>query len=201
MSTSLLLPKDGRACVALPPRMPPPRLPAHRLDGGSWATAVLPLRSMMDPQFLRRGDPARRVMTDFARHEAFTVAEDRLIEDALDDMFRFGVHTLLTARDGKVTGLVTSSDIQGERPRQLLRGRPELHREEIRVGDIRTPWSELPAVGWETVQQSHVSDLLEIFDEAGCSHLAVLERAADGSVLVRGLICHAWLQRQLERLI
>ncbi len=201
MNTSLLLPKGGRACVALPPRMPPLRLPAHRLDGGSWATAVLPPRSTMEPHLLRQSDPALRVMTDFARHEALTVAEDRLIEDALDDMFRLGVHVLLTARDGKVTGLVTSSDIQGERPRQLIRLKPQLRPEEIRVRDILTPWSELPAVGWETVQQARVSDLLEIFDESGYSYLVVLEGAADGSVLVRGLICHTWLRRQLERLI
>lgn len=200
MNTSLLLPKNGRTCVALPPRMPPAQLPAYRLSGGSWATAILPFRSTMDPRFLRPSDLALRVMTDFARHDAFTIEEDRPIEEALDDMFRLGVHALLATRDDRVTGLVTSYDIQGERPRQLIRRSPNLRREHIRVHDIFTPWSELPAIGWETVRQARVSDLLEIFNEAQCTHLAVLETAGK-SVLVRGLISHMWLQRQLERMI
>ncbi|HUN76585.1 MAG TPA: hypothetical protein VMU40_18875 [Steroidobacteraceae bacterium] len=59
-------------------------------------------------------------MTDFDRVPAFTVSEDAAIDHALDDMFRFGVRALLTIRDGKVTGLLTSYDIQGKRPSELM---------------------------------------------------------------------------------
>ncbi len=201
MNRSLLLSKHRHASVALPPRAPPARYPAHRLNGGSWATAIVPVRFPMDCPLLRPGDPVLRVMTDFARHEAFTVAEDRPIDDALDDMFRLGVHALLTTRGEQMTGLVTSEDIQGERPRRLIGGRPNPDRGPIRVRDVLTPWAELPAIGYETAQQARVSDLLEIFGEANFSYLLVLESAADGPVFVRGLICRAWLQRRLERLI
>lgn len=201
MNSSLLLPKDRRTCAVLAPMMPPARLPAHRLNGGSWGTAVLPLRSAMHLHSVKPSDSALRVITDFAHQEAFTVAEDRLIEDALDDMFRLGVSALLTVRAGKVTGLVTSYDIHGESPRQLIGRRESPHREQTHVCDVRTPWSELLTIAWETVQQARVDDLLEVFEAAGNTHLLVVESAAEDSLLVRGLISRARLQRQLERLI
>lgn len=201
MNSPLLLPKDRRTCAVLAPLMPPARLPAHRLSGGSWGTAVLPLRCAMNLHSVKPSDSALRVVTDFTHQEAFTVAEDRLIEDALDEMFRLGVSALLTVRAGRITGLLTSYDIHGTGPPPFIGGRESLHREHTHVCDVRTPWSELPAIAWDTVQQAHVDDLLAVFEATGGTHLLVVESAADGSVLVRGLISRARLQRQLERLI
>jgi CBS-domain-containing membrane protein len=52
-----------------------------------------------------------------------TVTEDRSIDDALRDMMLAGVRALLVVREDAVTGLVTSYDIQGERPLQFLRSK------------------------------------------------------------------------------
>jgi len=120
MNASILLTKDVPSSAVLPPRIPSSQLPAHRLYGGCSATAVVELRVASEAPCLRVNDPASRAMTDFDRVPAFTVSEDAAIDHALDDMFRFGVRALLTIRDGKVTGLLTSYDIQGKRPSELM---------------------------------------------------------------------------------
>jgi len=55
-------------------------------------------------------------MTDFTREPPATVTEDRSIDDALEDMVIAGVHALLVVRGDLVSGIITSYDIQGDRP-------------------------------------------------------------------------------------
>jgi CBS domain-containing protein len=61
-------------------------------------------------------DPAVRVVTDFMLEQPLTVAEDRPIDEALREMIVAGVRALVVVHGNVVTGLVTSYDIQGERP-------------------------------------------------------------------------------------
>jgi CBS domain-containing protein len=194
MTASMLL----TISAVLPSRMPPSRLPAHRLHAGSSATAIVPLRTAVELSYLKLSDPALRAITDFDREPAFTVEEDTEIDGAVDDMFRFGVRALLTTRDGRVTGLVTSHDVQAKRPRQLITRTEGLRREEVRVCDILTPWSELPLVTFEVLQEARVSDLLELFDSTARTHLIIVEHS-EGSARVRGVVSRTRLQRQLER--
>lgn len=183
--------------VRLPPPPPASQLPAHRLNAGSSA-AVTSLRTTADLPYLKLSDAAARAMTDFTRDPAFTVAEDERIDTALDEMFRHAVRALLTLQDGQVTGLITSYDIQGARPQQLLARCTDLRREDIRVRDILTPWSELRLITFDELSRARVSDVVESFDAAQCTHLVVIQ-SSQGSVQVRGLLSRTRLQRQLER--
>src|ERR1700733_8446960 len=81
---------------------------------------VLPRRSVSDGQFLDLNDPAILAVTDFTREHPATVDEERQIDDALADMVRLGVRALLVVREQRIIGLITSYDIQGERPLQFL---------------------------------------------------------------------------------
>ena len=56
------------------------------------------------------------VVTDFLLEQPVTVPEERSIDDALREMIRGGVRALLVMRGEVVTGLITSYDIQVERP-------------------------------------------------------------------------------------
>ncbi len=143
------------------------------------------------------GDPAVLVMTDFRRIPPVTVTEDRSIDEALRDMIRFGVRALLVVRDGKVTGLITSYDIQGERPLQFLQCTTFMRHEEIEVGHIMTRWEEVPVLEWTTVERARVSDLLDIFAESGVTHLVVAE-IESGAATVRGLISRTQTERQIS---
>jgi CBS domain-containing protein len=162
---------------------------------------VLPRRSIVDGQMLSPSDPALLAITDFTREQPATVGEDRQIDDALEDMIRQGVRTLLVVREQRVVGLVTSYDIQGEKPLQFLQSSTYRQRRDVRVGHIMTRWDELLAVDWNRLQDASAGDLLDVLEDVGASHLLVVQ-AADKThpPIVRALVSRARLFRQLQGL-
>ncbi len=162
---------------------------------------VLPRRSISDGQFLDPGDPAIHAITDFTREHPATVDEERQIDGALEDMIRLGVRALLVVREQRIVGLITSYDIQGERPLQFLQSSTYTRHQDIRVGHIMTPWDKLLAVDWESVQSVRAGDLLHVLEEAEMTHLLVIERSKkNASPIVRALVSRARLARQLRGL-
>ena len=144
-------------------------------------------------------EPAARVMTDFLHDLPVTVAADRFIDDALRDMIVAGVRALLVVRADNVVGLVTSYDIQGERPLQFLAAAGFSRHDEIGVAHIMTPWSEVPKLDMAWVSRARVADVDDYFQRICVSHVAVIERGASGKEIVRGLFSRARIDRQVAR--
>ena len=159
---------------------------------------VLPRRSILDGQRLEPGDPAIYAITDFKRDYPMTVEPERQIDDALTDMIRLGVRALLVAKEQRLVGLVTSYDIQGERPMQFLQSSNYSRHQDIRVMHIMTPWDELLALDWESVESARAGELLALFQRTNLTHLLVVEvdRKTSHSV-VRALASRVRLLRQL----
>jgi CBS domain-containing protein len=171
------------------------------VPAANFSEGVLPRRSVSDGQFLDPGDPAIHAITDFTREHPVTVDEERQIDGALEDMIRLGVRALLVVRDQRIVGLITSYDIQGERPLQFLQTSTYGRHQDIRVGHIMTPWDKLLAVDWESVQAARAGDLLHVLEEAEMTHLLVIERGKkNASPIVRALVSRARLARQLRGL-
>jgi CBS domain-containing protein len=171
------------------------------VPAASFNEGVLPRRSVSDGQFLDPSDPAIHAITDFTREYPVTVDEERQIDDALEDMIRLGVRALLVVREQRIAGLITSSDIQGERPLQFLQTSTYGRHQDIRVGHIMTPWDKLLAVDWESVQAARAGDLLHVLEEAEMTHLLVIERGKKNAPpIVRALVSRARLARQLRGL-
>jgi CBS domain-containing protein len=163
--------------------------------------AVLPRRSVQDGHSLQPGDPAVRAVTDFTREYPVTVDAERQIDDALNDMIRLGVRALLVAKDQRLVGLITSYDIQGEKPIQFLQSSNYNRHQDIRVADLMTPWDQLLAVEWGSIQSARAGDLLRVFEESGLTHLLVIETDQKNSTsTVRALASRARLMRQLKGL-
>ena len=163
--------------------------------------AVLPRRSVQDGHSLQPGDPAVRAVTDFTREYPVTVDAERQIDDALNDMIRLGVRALLVAKDQRLVGLITSYDIQGEKPIQFLQSSNYNRHQDIRVADIMTPWDQLLAVEWGSIQSARAADLLRVFEESGLTHLLVIEvDRKNSAATVRALASRARLMRQLKGL-
>jgi len=161
----------------------------------------LPRRSVPDGQLLNPGDPAIHAITDFTREHPVTVDEDAKIDDALHDMIRLGVRALLVVREQRIVGLITSYDIQGERPIQFLQNSNYTRHQEILVGHIMTPWDKLLAVEWETIQTARAGDLLQVLEEARLTHILVIEIAGKNTApIVRALVSRARLARQISGL-
>jgi CBS domain-containing protein len=164
-------------------------------------TGVLPRRTIADEQALEAHDPAILAVTDFSREHPATVDEERQIDDALADMVRLGVRALLVVRGQRVTGLVTSYDIQGEKPLQFLQSSTYRQHKDLSVGHVMTPWDDLLAVEWDHLKSAHAGDLLHLIEGAGVTHLLVVDSTTKGaSPSVRALVSRARLQRQLRGL-
>ena len=136
--------------------MPYNRLPSRNLDKSSGLlrpACVLPDRVALD-------NPALDVMTDFRRLTAFIATPGDSIKQAEERMQRRKVR-LLFVMDGedRVAGLITNTDIRGEKPMQLVQSRG-IRRDEVLVADIMTPVDRLEAVDYDDIAHSRVGHVL-----------------------------------------
>jgi hypothetical protein len=161
------------------------------IEGGG----VLPARPTVGLHALRAGDSALQAFTDFTVEYPFMVDEDRKIDDALQDMIQHGVRALLTMRAGRMTGLITSYDIQGEKPLQFLQGSHNGRHQDICVGHIMTPLQRCPAIDFSVLQRLTAGEVYRNLYEGGLTHLLVVESSEDDSSVVRGIVSRSWLER------
>ena len=70
---------------------------------------------------------------------------------------------------------------------------------ELRAIDVMTPAPDVPAIDWQTLQDSRICDLIEIFEGSGVRYLVVLQTETASWSTVRGLIHRQRLERQLRR--
>jgi CBS domain-containing protein len=140
-------------------------------------------------------------MTDFTWDMPISVAVDRFVDDALRDMIVAGVRALLVMRGEVVVGLITSYDIQGERPLQFLNASGLTRHSDIEVGHIMTPWDKVATIDVPWVCSASVGDVVARFRRKRDSHFVVVEYAEQGGAYVRGMFSRTKIERQLGRSI
>lgn len=142
-------------------------------------------------------DPALDVMTDLAQVTAVTIDPDAAIEHAMRVMVRRNVRLLLVVNvDNEIEGLITSTDLLGEKPMLYLRehgGR----RADIRVRDLMTPHERLEAVSYDDLRAAKVGHVVATLRVSGRQHALVVEGDAEGRPCVRGIFSASQLSRQL----
>ncbi len=149
------------------------------------------------PQNVTLNDPAINVMTDLRSISVVNVRAVTGMEKANAKMIRYGVRTLLVLDDDdKVTGLLTASDVLGEKPVRFLQQVGGTHAD-ILVRDVMTAQRDLSVLKLEDVVKGRVGDILATLKAAGRQHAMVVEENADGSQTVRGLFSATQIARQL----
>jgi CBS domain containing-hemolysin-like protein len=133
-------------------------------------------------------------MTDFSEIPAAVIEPDASIETANDFMKRRGVRALLVT-DPEVIGVVTASDVLGEKPLMLALERG-VGRDELRVTDIMTPREQMELISFSEIREARVGHIVATLKQAGRQHILVGERAASG-VMLRGIFSLSQLARQL----
>jgi CBS-domain-containing membrane protein len=142
--------------------------------------------------------PAVEVMTDLRRITAVTIAFDALIDDANRKMIAHGVRTLIVIDDHRhVIGVVTSTDILGEKPMQIMREHNIRHAE-IVVNSVMTPANRLEVIDLQSVLNARVGDILATLKRSRRQHVLVVDQAADGRQMVRGIFSATQIARQLD---
>ncbi len=143
-------------------------------------------------------NPALDVMTDFRRLTAFIATPGDTIKQAEERMVRRKVRLLFVMdSEDRVAGLITSTDIHGEKPMQVVQSRG-IRRDEVLVADIMTPVDRLEAVDFDDIAHARVGHVLETLKARGRQHALVIENV-NGQQMVRGLLSLSQLSKQLGR--
>jgi CBS domain-containing protein len=148
----------------------------------------------MTPGRVTLDDPAFAVMTDLREVSAATTRPEETVDAAHAEMIRRAVRLLFVLDpSGAVAGVITATDILGEKPVRFMQARGVSHRE-ILVEDIMTPASMLEALPLLEVAQMRVGHIVATLKSVGRKHLMVAE---DGGRRIRGLFSASQLARQL----
>ena len=154
-------------------------------------------RLQQDQPVTTMDSPALDVMTDLTRVAAAVVSPGTSIDDAARFMMRRGVRMLLVL-DGEevLVGLVTATDIMGERPVTLAQERGLRH-SEILVGDVMTPAQRLDAFGLDQVRAARVGNVVASLQQHRRHHALVTQADGRGGLEVRGLFSLSQIARQV----
>lgn len=152
-------------------------------------------------------DDALTAMTDFEHVSPITVRDIIPIDQALEYMIYSGVRSLFVLnRESRVLGLVTSYDIQGEKPIRYMQSVDCYHRDcsraDVLVKDIMEPVDELQDLEFDKVRQATVGDIVANFKRVGRKHLVVLDLSPGRrKATIRGMFSATQLERQLAMTI
>ena len=139
-------------------------------------------------------DPAFSVMTDLREVAAVTTRREESMHDAHALMLQRRVRLLFVLdADGALAGVITATDLLGEKPMRFMQGRALAHGE-ISVGDLMTPAALLEALPLQDVAQMRVGHIVATLKAVRRQHVMVAE---DGGMRVRGLFSASQVARQL----
>jgi len=141
--------------------------------------------------------PALMVMTDLSRIEPATIDLHASMDSANQTMIRLGLRLLFVqGAEGHLAGLITATDILGEKPMRLVQERGVKH-SEIQVVDLMTPVALLEALDYEEVVHAEVGHIVANLQAAGRQHTLVVEQTRTGAPMVRGIFSVSQISRQL----
>ena len=144
--------------------------------------------------------PATEVMTDFETVWAVTMSPDISADVALETMKREGVRLLLVmGDDDMVIGLITATDILGDKPIRIARESGVPHTA-VTVGQLMTPQSSISVLNMATVRNAQVGHVVATLQALERQHLLVVDVDQETSrQRVRGLFSSSQVSKQLGR--
>ncbi len=149
---------------------------------------------------VREDDRAITVMTDFRQVLPVTIEPYYIIDAALKKMKVVGVRLLLVPNeDDKIIGLITATDILGERPLKLIE-KTRISRENIRVDMVMTPVEQIEALRMMTVRDASVGQIIDTIQALRRQHLLVVESEQGSQQFkILGLFSASQISRLLGR--
>jgi len=149
------------------------------------------------PDQVKLSDPAMDVMTDLTKVSVVSVRAKTSIDRANAKMIRYGVRMLLVLDESEeVAGLLTATDVLGEKPMHFLQNMGGTHAD-IMVRDIMTTQRDLQVVKLADVKNSKVGAIVATLKKSDRQHALVVEEAMDG----RHIVCGLFSITQIARLL
>lgn len=141
--------------------------------------------------------PAIYAMTDLQKVAAVTVEPTTSLISANQKMIANQVRLLLVCLvDNSLTGILTASDILGEKPVQYMH-QVDCSYGEIIVRDILTPHDQLDMLKLNDVQMACVGDVIATLQRDNRQHALVIDSDRYGNQRVRGIFSASKISRQV----
>ena len=158
--------------------------------GYAQPTQVVPERATLE-------DPALQVMTDLKAVTAVIVLSGDALDEAHRRMIQRGVRLLLVVdQDRRVVGVITATDVLGEKPMRVIAQRG-VRRQELLVRDVMSPQETLEVLDLAQVRSAKVGHIVATLKRSGRQHALVIEQDAAGQQCLRGLFSATQIARQL----
>ncbi|HEX7455222.1 MAG TPA: CBS domain-containing protein [Gallionella sp.] len=159
------------------------------------ASFVRPVQVL--PERVKLSDPASSVMTDLNKVSVVSTRAKTSMDKANAKMIRYGVRMLLVLDDNEeVAGLLTASDVLGEKPMRFLQNMGGTHAD-IMVRDIMSTQRELSALKISDVQKATVGEIVVSLKKSNRQHALVVSEGENGVQTVSGLFSITQIARQL----
>jgi predicted transcriptional regulator len=143
-------------------------------------------------------DAALDVMTDLEKEKAITIGPTASMDTANRLMMASGVRLLLVTELDRVLGLITATDILGEKPMQVLGQTPGRAYSEIVVQNIMSPAEEIEVLAFDAVRTARVGDVVTTLREAGRLHALVVAHSGSAATpVIRGIFSATQIGKQL----
>lgn len=142
--------------------------------------------------------PAVEVLTDLRIIDPISIHDDVALEEAHARMINHGIRLLFVSNNaGAFTGLLTASDVLGERPLRCMQSSGK-QRKELLVADVMTPRNQLEALNMGDVLHASVGHIVATLKEHGRQHALVVERnSGSGHLEICGLFSTSTIARRL----
>jgi len=177
---------------------------SHELASGPYA-ALRHLKTQRGDHYalpsatrpVRLDSPAIEVMTDLYRVGAVTIGESASIDEANRTMMSRRVRALFVVDDARhILGILTATDILGERPIQFAQSRGIRH-DEVNVRDIMTSADRLELLDIRDVERARVGDLVATLKLVGRQHALAVDMTTTPQRTVCGIFSLTQIARQL----
>ncbi len=161
-------------------------------------TAKLNRKDNRARKILSLNDPAIDVMTDFSQTIPISVSAQAPIDDTNSRMINYGIRLLfVNGAENKLVGLITASDLLGEKPMQYISEHGGKHAD-IVTRDIMTHIENIEVLFVSDVEKATVGDIVATVKEMGRQHLLVVSQEDDGKTeTIRGIFSTSRIAKQL----
>jgi CBS domain-containing protein len=145
---------------------------------------------------------AYAVMTDLAKVTTVTIAPMATIDEANQKMIHHGVRMLLVIDEEQlILGLITTTDILGEKPLNYLHEVGGIHGD-VLVQDIMTPYDQMEVMQLNDVLNASVGDVIATLKQAGRQHALVVDGDEPGrAICLRGIFSTTQIGRLVGELV
>lgn len=150
------------------------------------------------PERVKLSDPAVDSMTDLRQVTLQLVSPTTPLKMVRERMIKGGFRMLLVAEpDGTVRGLITSRDLEGDKPLKIQE-KTGTRLEDLLVRDIMTLKGKLEVLSMADVLRAKVGDIVVTLREIGRQHAMVMDTDQDtDKPAIRGIFSLSQIGRQL----